>query len=65
MAKNDELVFGIHAVKALLANAPERFIEMWLLKGRDDERFLPITNLARKYGIPAQMVQRRVLDDKS
>lgn len=65
MAKNEELVFGIHAVNALLENSPERFIEMWLLKGREDERFLPITNLARKYGIPAQMVQRRVLDDKS
>lgn len=65
MSKNDELVFGIHAVNALLEKSPERFIEMWLLKGREDERFLPITNLARKYGIPAQMVQRRVLDDKS
>ncbi len=65
MAKNDEVVFGIHAVNALLESAPERFIEMWLLKGRDDDRLLPIINLARKYGIPAQMVQRRVLDDKS
>lgn len=65
MAKNEELVFGIHAVKALLEHAPERFIEMWLLKGRDDERLLPIINLARKYGISTQMVQRRVLDDKS
>lgn len=65
MAKNEELVFGIHAVNALLENAPERFIEIWLLKGREDERFLPITNLTRKYGIPAQLVQRRVLDDKS
>jgi len=65
MAKNEELVFGIHSVNALLKIAPERFIEMWLLKGRDDERLLPIINLARKYGISAQMVQRRVLDDKS
>jgi len=65
MAKNEELVFGIHAVNALLKNSPERFIEMWLLKGRDDERLLPIINLARKYGISAQMAQRRVLDDKS
>lgn len=65
MAKNEELVFGIHAVNALLQNAPERFIEIWLLKGREDERLMPIVNLARKYGIAAQMVQRRVLDDKS
>jgi 23S rRNA (guanosine2251-2'-O)-methyltransferase len=65
MAKNEEVVFGIHAVNALLKSAPERFIEMNLLKGRDDERLLPIINLARKYGIATQMVQRRVLDEKS
>ncbi|WP_159821577.1 23S rRNA (guanosine(2251)-2'-O)-methyltransferase RlmB [Colwellia sp. 20A7] len=65
MAKNEEIVFGIHAVNALLKHAPERFIEMWLLKGRDDERLLPIINLARKYGIATQLVQRRVLDEKS
>ena len=65
MAKNEELVFGIHAVNALLKCAPERFIEMWLLKGREDDRLMPIINLARKYGISAQMAQRSVLDDKS
>ena len=65
MAKNEELVFGIHAVNALIKSAPERFIEIWLLKGREDERLMPIINLTRKYGIPAQMVQRKVLDDKS
>jgi len=65
MAKSEELVFGIHAVNALLTSAPERFIEIWLLKGREDERLMPIINLTRKYGIAAQMVQRKVLDDKS
>lgn len=65
MAKQEELAFGIHAVQALIATAPERFIELWLLKGREDERLMPIINLARKYGIPAQMANRKVLDDKS
>jgi 23S rRNA (guanosine2251-2'-O)-methyltransferase len=65
MAKNDELVFGIHALNALMDSAPERFIEIWLLKGREDERFMPIINMARKLGISAQMVQRKVLDEKS
>ena len=64
MAK-DEIVLGIHAINALIKRAPERFIEMWLLKGRDDERLLPIINLARKYKIPVQFVHRKVLDDKS
>lgn len=65
MAKNDEFVFGIHAINALLDTAPERFIELWLLKGREDERLSPIINLARKYGISIQMANRKVLDDKS
>jgi len=65
MAKNEELVFGIHAVTALINVAPERFIEVWLLKGREDERMMPIINLTRKYGIGVQQVSRKVLDDKS
>lgn len=65
MAKNDELVFGLHAINALIKRSPERFIEMWLLKGREDERLLPVINLARKHGIPCQFVNRKVLDDKS
>ena len=65
MAKQEELVFGIHAVNALIKKAPERFIEIWLLKGREDERLMQIVNLARKYALPAQFVQRKVLDDKS
>jgi len=65
MAKNEELVFGIHAVTALINVAPERFIEVWLLKGREDDRMMPIINMTRKYGIGAQQVSRKVLDDKS
>jgi 23S rRNA (guanosine2251-2'-O)-methyltransferase len=65
MAKNEELVFGIHAINALISSAPERFIEVWLLKGREDDRIMPIINLARKYGISVQMVQRKFLDEKS
>ncbi|WP_206485163.1 23S rRNA (guanosine(2251)-2'-O)-methyltransferase RlmB [Thalassotalea sp. G2M2-11] len=65
MAKNDELVFGIHAINELIKRSPERFIELFLLKGRDDERLKPIINLSRKYGIPTQLVNRKVLDDKS
>ncbi|TMM47868.1 23S rRNA (guanosine(2251)-2'-O)-methyltransferase RlmB [Colwellia ponticola] len=65
MAKNEELVFGIHAVNALMNAAPERFIEIWLLKGREDERMMPIINLSRKYGIGTQLASRKTLDDKS
>ncbi|GAA5137758.1 23S rRNA (guanosine(2251)-2'-O)-methyltransferase RlmB [Thalassotalea piscium] len=65
MAKQDEVVFGIHAINELIKRSPERFIELFLLKGREDERLMPIINLSKKYGIPAQMVNRKVLDDKT
>ncbi|WP_286234670.1 23S rRNA (guanosine(2251)-2'-O)-methyltransferase RlmB [Thalassotalea sediminis] len=65
MAKHEEIAFGIHAVSALIERQPERFKELFLLKGREDERLAPIVNLARKYAIPTQVVQRKVLDDKS
>jgi 23S rRNA (guanosine2251-2'-O)-methyltransferase len=65
MAKQDELVFGIHAVKELIKRSPERFIELFLLKGREDDRLMPIINLSKKYGISTQLVNRKVLDEKS
>ena len=65
MAKHDELVFGIHAINELLNRAPERFIELFLLKGRDDERMKSIINLSIKYGLSTQLVNRKVLDEKS
>ncbi|WP_371376595.1 23S rRNA (guanosine(2251)-2'-O)-methyltransferase RlmB [Thalassotalea aquiviva] len=65
MAKHDELVFGIHAVTALIKRAPERFIELWLLKGREDERLKTVINLAQKYGISIQLTHRKALDEKS
>ncbi|MDN3653490.1 23S rRNA (guanosine(2251)-2'-O)-methyltransferase RlmB [Thalassotalea ponticola] len=65
MAKQDELIFGIHAVNALIENAPERLIEIWCLKGREDERLLNIINQARKFGIAVQFMHRKALDEKS
>ena len=65
MAKHDELVFGIHAVSALMERAPERFIELYFLKGREDERVMPLINLARQYGVSVQFMHRKALDDKS
>jgi len=65
MAKQDELVFGIHAVNELIKRAPERFIELFLLKGREDDRLMSIINLSKKYGISTQLVSRKVLDEKS
>ncbi|MDO2948182.1 23S rRNA (guanosine(2251)-2'-O)-methyltransferase RlmB [Aeromonas simiae] len=62
---SSELIYGIHAVASLLERAPERFIEVWALKGREDERLLPLLTELEGLGIRVQAVGRKALDDKS
>ena len=60
-----EWLYGIHALEAILEREPERIIELYLLKGRDDERFNHLVNQARRFGISIQFCQRKVLDEKT
>lgn len=60
-----ENIYGIHAVKAFLDNAPERLIEVYVLKGRDDKRLLPLINELRNIGISIQFFNREALDKKA
>ena len=62
---SNEFVYGIHAVKSLLAREPERFIEAYILKGREDDRLMPIINELQKLGVTVQSMGRKALDDKS
>lgn len=39
---SNELIYGIHAVNAVLQRDPARFVEAYVLKGRQDDR-LPFT----------------------
>lgn len=58
-------LYGIHAVKSLLDNSPERLIEVFVLKGREDKRLLPLLNELQKLGIAIQQVNRQTLDNKA
>ncbi|GAA5189852.1 23S rRNA (guanosine(2251)-2'-O)-methyltransferase RlmB [Ferrimonas gelatinilytica] len=60
-----EMVFGLHAVEALLNRAPERIKELWLLKGREDERLQGVADLAAGFGVRPQLCARKVLDEKA
>ncbi len=62
---SNELIFGFHSIEAILNKEPERFIEIYALKGREDKRLNPIINLARQYGVSIQFMQRKALDDKA
>ena len=62
---SNELFYGIHAVTALLGRQPERFLEAWVLKGREDDRLLPLLNELQRCGVSIQLVTRKTLDDKA
>ncbi len=62
---SNELIFGFHSVEAILAKEPERFLEIYDLKGREDKRLNPIIDEARKFGISVQFMQRKALDNKA
>lgn len=59
-----EMIYGIHAVQALLERAPERFQEVFILKGREDKRLLPLIH-ALESGRGYQLANRQYLDEKS
>ncbi|MGL4205895.1 MAG: 23S rRNA (guanosine(2251)-2'-O)-methyltransferase RlmB [Aeromonadaceae bacterium] len=62
---SSELIYGIHAVSALLERQPERFLEAWVLKGRDDERLMPLLQQLQQCGVSIQWVTRKTLDEKA
>ncbi len=62
---SNELIFGFHSVEAILAKEPERFLEIYALKGREDKRLNPVIDQARKFGISIQFMQRKALDNKA
>jgi 23S rRNA (guanosine2251-2'-O)-methyltransferase len=59
-----ELIYGLHAMTAVIDREPERLIELFVLKGREDERLAYIVNEARRHDIGIQFCQRKTLDDK-
>ncbi|MGL5392378.1 MAG: 23S rRNA (guanosine(2251)-2'-O)-methyltransferase RlmB [Shewanella sp.] len=63
--KKQDIIFGIHAVEALLKHSPERIIELWVLQGRDDERLTQLANQAKAFGTTVQQASRKALDDRA
>jgi 23S rRNA (guanosine2251-2'-O)-methyltransferase len=60
-----EIIYGIHAVKALLERDPQRFLEVFILKGRDDRRLQPLIAELEATGIVIQVANRQWLDEKA
>ncbi|WP_114787367.1 23S rRNA (guanosine(2251)-2'-O)-methyltransferase RlmB [Vibrio tetraodonis] len=62
---SNEFIYGIHAVKAVLEKEPERFVEAFVLKGRQDDRLMLIINQLQTCGVSIQQMARKTLDDKA
>ncbi len=61
MASKKQLIFGLHAVQALIRNQPERIIKLMLLQGRHDFRLEKI--LKQTHGISREYFKRTKLDE--
>ena len=48
------LVYGLHAIKAVIERAPERLLELWVAEPRDDERVRALKASALSAGVRAQ-----------
>ena len=57
-----EIIFGIHAVQALLKSSPQRLRELMVLQGRKDQRIQKITDAARSAGAAIKQMDRKQLD---
>ncbi|EFL91689.1 23S rRNA (guanosine-2'-O-)-methyltransferase [Candidatus Regiella insecticola LSR1] len=60
----DEMIYGIHAVKALLEKEPHRLLEIFLQKDRHDRRLRSLISAIESEGLQVQMAKRQWLDNQ-
>ncbi|EGY27891.1 rRNA methylase [Candidatus Regiella insecticola 5.15] len=60
----DEMIYGIHAVKALLEKEPHRLLEIFLQKDRHDRRLRSLISEIEAEGLQVQMAKRQWLDNQ-
>jgi 23S rRNA (guanosine2251-2'-O)-methyltransferase len=59
------LVYGIHAVRAVLVKHPKRVAQIWLQSGRDDARVEGIVKLASQNSVKLERRAARELDQRA
>jgi len=60
--KKTELIFGIHAVQAILDNAPERVFELYIHEKREDARLQDLFASAKRHHIPLKKLPMKEFD---
>ncbi len=64
MPKTDtQIVYGIHVVESLLKREPERVLEVWVERARNDKRVQPVLDLVAQHHIALNRCARQALED--
>ena len=58
-------VYGIHAVTTLLQRSPDQVVELWVQRGRVDERMQRVLDLAREQGIDVREADKGLINQKT
>lgn len=58
----NEMIYGLHAVQALLKSAPHRVQSLWVLQGRNDAKLQKVLQAAEKNALSVEYKSRRDLD---
>jgi len=56
------LVYGLHAISAVVERAPQRLLELWIAQPRDDDRSRDLAQRAEAVGVKAQRVDASSLE---
>ena len=62
--KSHELIYGIHAVEAALRKQPENVLQVFVQKGRNDNRIGKILSIAKNSGVAIQAISNDKLKEK-
>ncbi|MGO1329611.1 MAG: RNA methyltransferase substrate-binding domain-containing protein, partial [Idiomarina loihiensis] len=58
-------VFGLHAVRAILKNHPDRLVELYVSKERQDDSVRDIVNQCHATGVRPQWVPKQALEKRA
>ncbi|MGM0480765.1 MAG: 23S rRNA (guanosine(2251)-2'-O)-methyltransferase RlmB [Pseudomonadota bacterium] len=58
-------VFGLHAVRSIIKNHPDRLVELYVSKERQDEPVKDLVNQVNHLGIRPQWVPKQALDKRA
>lgn len=61
-AVQKEVIFGFHAIYALLTTYPEKVVQIFCQAGREDKRMLAILDIAKRQSIPIHTMSKNKLD---